>query len=178
MSGQKVGDLLRRVKDNFASVSEKVVLLIGTNDLLRGTSFEAMRDDLQSLLKQLRSKGAERIILLTLPPVPRLNGNGDHWNRLSKYNEFIQQCHNGEFSLRWSFLEEKKNSIAYTIYHFGTQRKKGLGAVGSSLNCNLIALKKTQCVPWETNRFWRLIDKRERTLVYFSKPSFGLVAFS
>lgn len=96
MSGQKVGDLLRRVRENFARVSEKVILMIGTNDLLQGTSYEAMRDDLRSLLKQLRSKGADIIILLTVPPVPRLNASGDHWNRLMKFNEFIIGMHNGE----------------------------------------------------------------------------------
>lgn len=57
-----------------------------------------MRDDLRSLLRQLRSRGAEKIILLTLPPVPRLNASGDHWNRLKKYNEFIVASHDGELA--------------------------------------------------------------------------------
>lgn len=68
--------------------------MIGTNDLLRGTSFEAMRDDFDELLNLLR-KDAKKIILLTIPPVLKLKNDEDHWNRLKKYNDHIKQCKDG-----------------------------------------------------------------------------------
>lgn len=95
MSGQKIENLLHRVETGFGAVSEKIVLMIGTNDLLRGTTFEKMHDDLKELL-DLLSKNAKTIILLTLPPVPRLQISKYHWDRLKKYNEFIRGLHDGE----------------------------------------------------------------------------------
>lgn len=95
MKDQKIIDLLRRIHVGFGDVSEKVVLMIGTNDLLCGTSFEAMCEDFKELLKLL-SKDAKKIILLTVPPVLKLENSEDHWNRLKKFNEFIRQCRDGE----------------------------------------------------------------------------------
>ncbi|KAK7586054.1 hypothetical protein V9T40_003930 [Parthenolecanium corni] len=90
VSGQKISDLMYRVKWDFAGVSEKVVVMIGTNDLLRGTSFEVMRTNLELLLNMLTIE-AKKVILLTVPPVPKLKEDKDHWDRLKKYNEYIKE---------------------------------------------------------------------------------------
>lgn len=37
VSGQKISDLLNRIKGNFYPTSEKTILMIGTNDLLQVT---------------------------------------------------------------------------------------------------------------------------------------------
>lgn len=95
MKNQKIIDLLRRIHVGFGDISEKVVLMIGTNDLLCGTSFEAMCEDLKELLKLL-SKDTKTIILLTVPPVLKLKNDEDHWNRLKNFNEFIRQCRDGK----------------------------------------------------------------------------------
>ncbi|KAK7586053.1 hypothetical protein V9T40_003929 [Parthenolecanium corni] len=95
VEGQKISDLLLRVKQDLGGVSEKVVVMIGTNDLLRGTSFEEMRTNLELLLHILTIE-AEKVILLTVPPVLKLKEDKDHWDRLKKYNEYIKELEDSE----------------------------------------------------------------------------------
>ncbi|XP_049842009.1 uncharacterized protein LOC126292199 [Schistocerca gregaria] len=89
VSGQTVGELLRRVVSEMYPISKKVILLIGTNDMLRDTKMDLMKRKLRRVVKELTLR-TEKIIVLTLPPVPRLSHKPDHWQRLDDYNTCIK----------------------------------------------------------------------------------------
>ncbi|RZF47712.1 hypothetical protein LSTR_LSTR005976 [Laodelphax striatellus] len=89
VSGQTIADLHRRIKENFHPVGEQVILLIGTNDLLKGTTTSNMCRGLTFLIQDILLS-AKKLIVLTLPPVPKLARSEDHWNRLDAYNGWIK----------------------------------------------------------------------------------------
>lgn len=63
---------------------------------------------LTSLLRTLY-KSAEKVILLTLPPIPKLSYLADHWTKLKKYNDFI-------FSLKGNNLHSLFLNIDFCDY--------------------------------------------------------------
>lgn len=112
-------DRIRR-RDVYKHVSSEVVLMIGTNDLLQvniyfdrffttnyptlvlyrllsyflciqETEVEQMCAGIESLIFELLRKcRVEKLIVLTIPPVPRLRYEKDHWDRLNCYNDFVR----------------------------------------------------------------------------------------
>lgn len=54
-----------------------------------------MRDGLSLLINELTERQVEKIIVLTIPPVPRLANSKKHWERLMAYNEFVKSLDNG-----------------------------------------------------------------------------------
>ncbi|XP_034241111.1 uncharacterized protein LOC117645190 isoform X2 [Thrips palmi] len=93
VSGQRIGDLLKRLKSGFYHIGSKVVLMIGTNDLVKNCQAEQMIHELRRVLDYLCTK-AEKIVVLTLPPVPLQEHYTHHWTRLNKYNDFIRTLNN------------------------------------------------------------------------------------
>ncbi|XP_054261543.1 centrosomal protein of 164 kDa isoform X2 [Macrosteles quadrilineatus] len=99
VSGQTITDLHKRVRDNFYPISDKIILMIGTNDFLRNVNVSRMCEELSALVKTLQ-KSASNIILLTLPPIPKLaKKNTNHFELLDIYNQHIRSLDNGD-SLR------------------------------------------------------------------------------
>ncbi|XP_067011639.2 maternal effect protein oskar-like [Anabrus simplex] len=88
VSGQTLKDLRMRLKAEFYRVSDKVILLIGTNDLLRDTKPDRMQTRMKSILRYIRETASE-VVVLTVPPVPKLAFKEDHWSRLQAFNSFI-----------------------------------------------------------------------------------------
>ncbi|KAE8738730.1 hypothetical protein FOCC_FOCC015776 [Frankliniella occidentalis] len=91
VSGQRVGDLLRRLRSGFYHLGKRVVVMIGTNDLLRSTPARQMCTELGKVVQHLKENMTEEIIILTLPPIPRLQNQTYHWQRLQQYNDYIKQ---------------------------------------------------------------------------------------
>lgn len=54
-----------------------------------------MRYKMDRLLLQLIQYGATHIILITLPPIPKLIYDSYHWKTLKEFNNSIRQRHNG-----------------------------------------------------------------------------------
>ncbi|XP_047100027.1 uncharacterized protein LOC124717263 isoform X2 [Schistocerca piceifrons] len=77
VSGQTVGELLRRVVSEMYPISKK------------DTKMDLMKRKLRRVVKELTLR-TEKIIVLTLPPVPRLSHKPDHWQRLDDYNTCIK----------------------------------------------------------------------------------------
>ena len=48
-----------------------------------------MRQTLRLLLEHLRRQ-AKRIVLLTLPPIPKIQFRPDHWEKIEKFNRFLK----------------------------------------------------------------------------------------
>ncbi|KAK7867463.1 hypothetical protein R5R35_009773 [Gryllus longicercus] len=89
VSGQTIEELKERVENKFSPVGEKIILLIGTNNILQGASADDMRDSLVELLDLLDER-AKRIVILTLPPIPKLENDGRFWYKFNSYNGFIK----------------------------------------------------------------------------------------
>ena len=86
VSGQRIDDLNVLLRKHNYDVGDKVIVMIGTNDLLRGGSHEKMCSDYDNILNNLRTR-CSRVVLVTIPPIPRL-GKG-HLTELRSFNEFI-----------------------------------------------------------------------------------------
>ena len=57
----------------------KVLVLIGTNDVLAGRKLPWMIEDMDKLIAILRARKVAHITILTLPPIPRLSITRAHW---------------------------------------------------------------------------------------------------
>ncbi|PNF37648.1 hypothetical protein B7P43_G12000 [Cryptotermes secundus] len=98
VSGQKVADLLKKVKLELHPVADKIVLLIGTNDILQKTEKSQLRLTMWTLLKELRRR-ARRIVLLTLPPIPKIQFRPDYWEQIEGFNMFIKSLEDDDVTV-------------------------------------------------------------------------------
>ncbi|PSN50019.1 hypothetical protein C0J52_03294 [Blattella germanica] len=89
VSGQKLMDLLHKVSMKEFPLTKKLIVLIGTNDILQNTGHDDMCATLKYLLGELLLE-AKRIILLTIPPIPKLQDRSDQWDRIENYNRYIK----------------------------------------------------------------------------------------
>jgi len=69
--------------------------MIGTNDLLKDFCLEDTKSFLRRIIKFLICSKVEILVLLTVPPVPRIMHKKGTWEWLVNYNNFIKQFHNG-----------------------------------------------------------------------------------
>ncbi|KAG8319090.1 hypothetical protein J6590_098745, partial [Homalodisca vitripennis] len=95
VSGQTISDLHKRVKEKFYPISNKIILMIGTNDFLKDADISTMCGELSALIKTLQET-VTSIILLTLPPIPKLEKKygPSHFKLLEKYNSHIRSLEN------------------------------------------------------------------------------------
>ncbi|XP_046685959.1 uncharacterized protein LOC124371665, partial [Homalodisca vitripennis] len=98
VSGQTISDLHRRVKEKVYPISNKVILMIGTNDFLKNADISKMCRELSALIKTLQET-VSSIILLTLPPIPKLEKKygTSHFKLLEKYNSHIRSLENEDY---------------------------------------------------------------------------------
>lgn len=92
VSGQTIGELNSLLQKNRHELQSNVVVMIGTNDLLRGRSYREMRVDFEALLETLLKK-CSKVVLLTLPPIPFLGK--EHLAQLRWFNDVIKDQHDG-----------------------------------------------------------------------------------
>uniref|UniRef100_A0A1B6GU81 OSK domain-containing protein n=1 Tax=Cuerna arida TaxID=1464854 RepID=A0A1B6GU81_9HEMI len=97
VSGQTITDLHKRVKEHFYPISDKIILMIGTNDFLRNSDVSTMCKELSALIETLQET-VSNIVLLTLPPIPKLEKrhSSRHFALLEKYNSYIRGLENGD----------------------------------------------------------------------------------
>ncbi|KAG8226836.1 hypothetical protein J437_LFUL007086 [Ladona fulva] len=86
VSGQTIDGLIEKVLNCSLPLEPKVIVLIGTNDFLKGSTFNEVRSCMLRLLDVLKTKVSE-ILLLTVPPIPRLKMS-TFWDDWEKYNGF------------------------------------------------------------------------------------------
>ncbi|GJQ83900.1 hypothetical protein Trydic_g19840 [Trypoxylus dichotomus] len=89
VSGQKIQDLEHRLSNRNYEVHSKVIMMIGTNDLIQRTDVQRMCETYKVLLNRL-TKRCSKIVLVTVPPVPKLEKDLKHWETLRYFNLFIQ----------------------------------------------------------------------------------------
>ncbi|XP_046666523.1 uncharacterized protein LOC124358274 [Homalodisca vitripennis] len=97
VSGQTIDDLHNRVKEKFYPISDKIIIMIGTNDFLRNAEVTTMCQGLSALLNTLQET-VNDIVLLTLPPIPKLGEaqGPHHFALLQNYNNYIRSLGNGD----------------------------------------------------------------------------------
>ncbi|KAB0799495.1 hypothetical protein PPYR_07375 [Photinus pyralis] len=119
VSGQKIADLETRIRTKPYTICDKIILLIGTNDFTHKTPMAAMCDSYDSILKLLQENGANKIILLTVPPVARMKDRKMHWTMLKRFNEHIMSLKKDEivypFDLASVFISYD-NSVIMQCY--------------------------------------------------------------
>lgn len=132
VSGQTISELHRRVRQKFYPIDKKIVLMIGTNDFLRNAEVSTMCHELSSLVKSLQ-ESASNIVILTLPPVPKLSFREDHWTKLDKYNKHILSLDNGKSimvgdisPLFYSVSLKRCRLNLFELYFSGPTRRKDL----------------------------------------------------
>lgn len=117
VSGQKIGELLAMLKRNEFVLGDKIIMLIGTNDmtyvqvchsaclakfkwlLFQETPFNMMVQQYNMILDLMKQK-QRRVILLTVPPVPKMEvprTGSEYLEKLQNFNKFILQKHNCKF---------------------------------------------------------------------------------
>lgn len=90
VGGQTIRELTGRIEENMSDVNKKVVLMIGTNDILRNRGVKVIVDDLDDLIEMLKQI-CEEIVVCTLPPIPKLALNDPrHIEKLGEINRFIR----------------------------------------------------------------------------------------
>ncbi|KAK4886747.1 hypothetical protein RN001_003018 [Aquatica leii] len=88
ISGQKIREIEQRLISKDYPIGKKIIMLIGTNDFLYNTSFDNMCSTYKSIVSFLK-ENVQHIILLTVPPVPKLAGRAEYWIKLKRFNDFI-----------------------------------------------------------------------------------------
>src|SRR5436190_20433454 len=75
VGGIKIKELNERLKKHEHELKDNIILMVGTNDIVKGGTFvkaEHMLKDLRELIETL-NKRQRNIVLLTIPPIPKLN---------------------------------------------------------------------------------------------------------
>lgn len=89
VSGQKVSALYSLVRDHRVALKgRKVILLIGTNDILQYTPHQQLTFSLRTLVRYLLRLQCV-ITLCEIPPVPRLGRKANASEAVLKYNKYI-----------------------------------------------------------------------------------------
>ena len=91
-SGCTISELKIRLK-GCGTLPQKVILLIGTNALMKSATKENLKKDYISLVKYLL-RNCDKIILIVCPIIPRKRNELSHWNAVNYLNSLIYFFHN------------------------------------------------------------------------------------
>lgn len=89
VGGQTISELIDKVEQNKDGLSSKVMVYIGTNDILKNKSLQDMKSDMDRLLTILVNMGKE-IIVLTLPPIPKIGSDITRRERVRNFNTYLR----------------------------------------------------------------------------------------
>lgn len=93
MSGATASQLLDVVME--APIAPRVILMIGTNDLRSERDADSLISDLAMVLGWI-TLHAEKVVVLTLPPIALHHRRGRSWQALNRVNHWIAHCGNGK----------------------------------------------------------------------------------
>lgn len=94
ISGQTIHELYINLGRKEFQIHDRVLVMIGTNDFLRGRSLDYMILMYSRVVNVLRCK-CEKIVLVTIPPIPLLGDDEDYWIGFKNFNNFILMQENG-----------------------------------------------------------------------------------
>jgi len=152
VSGQKISDLKVLVKRLREKVKDAfVVLLIGTNNVLKGTPLNDMKIQFRSLLQLFRRLNA-RVFVVELPPIAKFGLNSERNSVVKSFNAYLRSCCKNRVSSIALFDDfvvngEIKQDLYCSVY-VGTKRvdrihpnSKGLQIIYDNIIGFILALK-------------------------------------
>ncbi|KAG8323493.1 hypothetical protein J6590_006511, partial [Homalodisca vitripennis] len=95
VGGQTIKQLYEQVKIHSSSLSENLMIFIGTNDILKNNSLEQMKTDMKDLVEYLINSN-KKLIILTLPPIPKVAKDIGIRGKVKDFNRFIRALDNGD----------------------------------------------------------------------------------
>lgn len=95
VSGQTIRDLYELLCQGKHPIHDRVILMIGTNNLVRRTPSLSEMKKIYSLIIGMLKSRVKQLILVTLPPVPLHKSDPKHWLTWNSFNDFIERVANG-----------------------------------------------------------------------------------
>lgn len=95
VGGQRIHDLKVLVKEHREKIKDSyVVLMIGTNDVLKGTPLTVMKAQFKSVLRLLRRLKVN-VLVAELLPIARYSLESDKNKTVKTFNAYIRSCCSG-----------------------------------------------------------------------------------
>ncbi|XP_034254934.1 uncharacterized protein LOC117653398 [Thrips palmi] len=96
VSGQTSGQLLRFMKSKQRpKMAKKAILMIGTNNILKRVPLEESKRALSNIVEELK-KSTDKLIVMTIPPVPKLMKDKTAVEAIKSYNLCIKAIPNSD----------------------------------------------------------------------------------
>ncbi|KAI5746743.1 hypothetical protein M8J77_007009 [Diaphorina citri] len=89
IGGQRAEQLCQHLTLKTWPVYKNVILLIGTNDIKDSTDVSQWKESVKKIVDLFVSYNVQSLILLTVPPIPKLWHHVQHWTLFIEYNEFL-----------------------------------------------------------------------------------------
>lgn len=120
VGGQTIQQLLRTVQNNVTEIGRNVICMIGTNNFLKGDKINYMLKLMRLLVEELVQNDV-KIILLTVPPVPKLlKVDKDHLTKLWEFNNALFRFDDGRnvkvLDIAPLFLTDDKYSVKENLF--------------------------------------------------------------
>lgn len=90
ISGQTAQQLCRHLERKPWPVYRNVILLIGTNDISHNTDPTQWEETLDKIITLFCQYGIANLIMLSVPPVPKLWHTVQHWTLFVEYNDILK----------------------------------------------------------------------------------------
>lgn len=79
--GITISEMLVKLKNNNQPLADKLIIHLGANDFLRHKSVADMQKDYDDQAQFLSEKD-KQLVLLTIPPIPKLVNSRDYHDRI------------------------------------------------------------------------------------------------
>lgn len=93
ISGQSLDNLIFLITNIPMKIHNKIILMIGTNDILKRKNTNNIIESYTKLIKLLTTK-CNKLILFSIPPIPKFKNDKYHWYQLHKINTFLNNSAN------------------------------------------------------------------------------------
>ncbi|KAK3919298.1 Platelet-activating factor acetylhydrolase IB subunit beta [Frankliniella fusca] len=88
--GQTVCQLAKAIRSGRSNVTDKAIVLIGTNDILKVDQEDKTKEGISEIIEMLSS--LEEVLILTIPPVPRSCENPDlRKQKVEAFNSYLKE---------------------------------------------------------------------------------------
>ena len=76
--------------DHFEVGGDKIIVMVGTDDLLNDADLYKLCGEYEEMVHYL-SQTCSKIVLVTVPPIPRLTHDRRLWNAMVQFNDFVKE---------------------------------------------------------------------------------------
>lgn len=122
VSGMTIAEAADRVM-KATYINDRVIVNVGVADILHGSDFVDMQQDLFQLMKNLEIRGSTAI-LTTLSPLANSSHVSGITEKLHKFNDLIRRYHWAHIDLWRCFVNERNNTL-YECFQPGPRQVSG-----------------------------------------------------